>query len=365
MLFYRLNKGPVVQPVSAPHKPTGPMETRVTPPETEKDKKSVLPAAPDASTEVPAGDGGETDAEEKAPDAEENISVQEAPSLIQPAEEQIQEKETRPAKSVVSSTEGLIACFSFDGDAGDISGHENHAKVYSAELTEDRFGYQQRAFLFDGKRSYLKVYSKTRSVFSNGLTFTTWIFPMKSKKGMILGQWSSGRQSKESKYLLFDSGQNITFQVFPGMQYPLKSNSPIDLDHWTHIAATYDGTASKLFINGKMSAGLPAGQTWGNARGTWYIGCSQAAGNSGLKKQDHFAGIIDDLRIYNRALSESELNEIYSHEKPEPTSIEIHMKSGKVITLEKFWEDEDQIKYELYGGIITIYKENIAKIIRK
>ncbi len=267
------------------------------------------------------------------------------------------------AGELFSSSMDLVIYYPLDGDGRDFSGLENHAKVYRGEPVSDRFGYKGQAYRLDGTKSYIRSLNRSKTDFTRGLTFTAWIRPHKSRKGYILGKWGSKGKSREAKYLLFDSGQNISFRVFPGMRQPLKSDAFIRLDQWTHIAATFDGAEAKLFVNGKLSARAEAEQTLWASAGNWYVGSNGRSNRAG--GQVNFAGAVDDVRVYNRAFTTSDVENLYLEEKSESTSIEVHLKSGRVLFLERYWEEEGRIKYEQFGAVVGIKRDKIKKIVKK
>ena len=79
------------------------------------------------------------------------------------------------------------------------------------------------------------------------------------------------------------------------------------LNQWVMVTATYDGNAAKMYINGVLggSSNISSSVTSTNM----FIGASNSGGY-----QD-FPGLIDDVRIYNRALSAAEVQALYNAEK--------------------------------------------------
>ena len=76
--------------------------------------------------------------------------------------------------------------------------------------------------------------------------------------------------------------------------------APLALNAWTHLAATYDGSILRLYVNGTLASSLSVGDDIPPRRGRWQIG-----GNSIWR--EWFAGQIDDVRVCNRALGATEL----------------------------------------------------------
>ena len=78
------------------------------------------------------------------------------------------------------------------------------------------------------------------------------------------------------------------------------STAPLGLNVWTHLAMTYDGATVRLFVGGVQVASLAAPGSMVVTTGVLRIGGNGPAGG-------YFQGLIDDLRIYNRALSAAEI----------------------------------------------------------
>jgi hypothetical protein len=78
------------------------------------------------------------------------------------------------------------------------------------------------------------------------------------------------------------------------------STAPIGLNVWTHLAMTFDGTTVRLFIGGSQVASVAASGSIVTTTGVLRIGGNGPPGG-------YFQGLIDDLRIYNRALSAAEI----------------------------------------------------------
>jgi hypothetical protein len=80
----------------------------------------------------------------------------------------------------------------------------------------------------------------------------------------------------------------------------MSAPAALAVNTWTHVAATYDGAQMRLFINGAPVAALAQTGTYEQNANPLWIGGNALYG-------EHFQGLIDDLRIYNRALSATEI----------------------------------------------------------
>ena len=89
----------------------------------------------------------------------------------------------------------------------------------------------------------------------------------------------------------------------------------LDADTWYHIACVYDGTDLIAYVNGVEGAWATINQTPTTNNGSLSIGSGVNLNGSGAS---FFSGVIDDVRVYNRALSEAEINFIFGEVAPPP-----------------------------------------------
>lgn len=87
----------------------------------------------------------------------------------------------------------------------------------------------------------------------------------------------------------------------------ITSSGSINNNIWHHLVGTYDGSTVKLYIDG-TSAGSTAEAGTGVI---YYQPGGIAIGRDGDNPGKYFSGLIQDVRIYNRALSDSEINTLY------------------------------------------------------
>ncbi|MFF0216054.1 LamG domain-containing protein [Streptomyces vinaceus] len=122
-----------------------------------------------------------------------------------------------------------------------------------------------------------------------------WVKPG-SHDGPVLG--------RGGEYLLAVDAGGLVSLTHEGAPAPLLSTETVPVDAYTHIAATFDGTTAKLYVNGS-----PAGS--GALPFTPATGADTVIGKDGAG--DHFEGDLDELRIWNRVRSQAELTENLNH----------------------------------------------------
>jgi len=221
--------------------------------------------------------------------------------------------------SYADLNDGLVAYYPFNGNANDESGNGLHGTVYGATLTQDRFGNAGKAYWFDGEDDYIKV---SRFDFKNSSqrTITLWLKPERHKNNESR-DFISKHSHEGNVALLLRTEQDGKYDLewtIGGRFYDFTSDvtgQPNDAvgfiepryGHYDFYAAIYDGEKIWLYINGEYVKALHVkGDIAENAL-PLTIGAYAAK-----PSLENFKGIIDDICIYNRALSKEELQQLYA-----------------------------------------------------
>ena len=190
----------------------------------------------------------------------------------------------------------LEAFYPFNGNAKDITDKYRDLTVYGdTSLTSGKDNSSNSAYYFDGTGDYLEYETNIPS-FDN-YTISLWAKPASS--GPYEAIFSSYNNSVRGFQIDFD-GSNFHIRKSSGDNIVL---STAQLDVWTFIAFTYDGTNSIAYINNESPVSDAGGTTEFNL---FRIGMNRAGGT-------YFTGAIDELRIYNRALTASEISSLYAN----------------------------------------------------
>ena len=219
-------------------------------------------------------------------------------------------------------TNGLIAFYPFNGNANDESGKGHSGTVSGATLTEDRFGREKHAYAFDGVDDEI-VIPPPAGLSSKGFTVSLWVrfdFPEEHSEWKDIGD---GAIECRDPVIGQDDGYAIRcFQlwVWQGQLLWHRMNEyssvwtkwHVETDKWYHVAATFYGAEHVLFVNGKKEWGTP---------GIFKVSSCEpirigSKGDELVKKRAYFAGSVDDIRFYDRALTEAEVHSLFV-EKPE------------------------------------------------
>jgi hypothetical protein len=219
------------------------------------------------------------------------------------------------------STNGLIGWWPFTGNANDESGNGNNGTVNGATLTTDRFGNVNNAYNFDGVDDYNEI--DVNSLLQNGLSISVWIrsnLPNSQSdwKGIV---WS--RLSGPAGNPPFSPDQATGIMVYPGGLLGLASdgNSLVQLQDigqysndslWYHIVFSYNLNTgfTQIFVNGSETINMNSTSLLAIdfAYNTIKIGKDEITGYGNR----HWCGKIDDIGIWNRALSACEIQDLYN-----------------------------------------------------
>ncbi len=209
------------------------------------------------------------------------------------------------------AAQAQVASYPFTGNANDALG--NHAAVHAAQLTADRHGWANNAFLFDGTQSYLEAPNKA-ALNSANATISFWIKPTAlpvSGEGYII---SNGGWQGRAK-LSFPSHGKVVFTTHSGGACcsDLDSGTPLAIGAWSHVVATHDGTTDALYVNGVLANSKLASGPLDATTAPLGIGFDA------IDKANYFNGAIDEVLIYGNALSAVQVAALYAAQNTAPT----------------------------------------------
>ena len=207
--------------------------------------------------------------------------------------------------------DGLVAYYPFNGNANDESGNGNNCAVTNCTLVSDRFNNLNRAYSFNGTSSRITGIANPAVLSLTQVTLSAWVkingygkqFPR------IIGVAPSGTSSE--KYGMYfniaSAPRAFGFLINPGpttiWSQTLFSNDNV----WHHLLITFDGNMTRFFIDNVLDKTVNSSLTIGQ----FTSGHMVVIGGGSFTGNDIFDGVIDDARIYNRALSNNEIQALY------------------------------------------------------
>jgi hypothetical protein len=196
---------------------------------------------------------------------------------------------------------GLIAAYAFNEGSGtavtDSSGNNNTGTISGATWTTvGKFG---SALVFNGTSAVVTIADTPALRLTTAMTLEAWVNP-----STVTSAWRDVIYKGDDRYFLEATsdhnkvpGGGGTVGVADVVTY---GTAAVPVNTWTHLALTYDGATLRLYVNGVQVSSLA--QTGNIARSTNPL---QVGGDSIYGQ--YFQGTIDEVRVYNRALSQAEI----------------------------------------------------------
>ena len=203
---------------------------------------------------------------------------------------------------------GLVGWWRFSEEEGNItydsSVYSNDGTVFGATYVTSPMG---QALSFDGVDDYVEIASVS-SIMPATLTVEAWIQPGKTgARQSIVSKWDGWVDASYSLELTADN--KFLFYLHSGTQtQSITGTTTVSVGTWYHVAGTYDGSKASLYVNRSCEAGpttLAAPMTTSNV--PLRIGAS-AAGSPSYPIHSPFKGLVDEVRIWNAALSSGQLD---------------------------------------------------------
>jgi hypothetical protein len=217
-------------------------------------------------------------------------------------------------------TNGLVAYYPFNGNANDVSGNGLNGTVYGATLTSDWFGNPDSAYNFDGSDDYISCGSGALTNFSSTDRFSLEAF-IRHFTSSTFDAIVARHDDRKSTFNYAIGVIDNKFVLIADQSYIdsiwLRSDTVLTDGLWYHVVGVYDNKTMTVYVNGTQdgSAIFPAaGQ--GDSLAGLYIG--KTGYWSGYPDDRYFNGVIDEVRIYNRALTDQEISDRYASIIPAP-----------------------------------------------
>jgi hypothetical protein len=198
---------------------------------------------------------------------------------------------------------GLVASYNFDAGSGttlaDLSGNANSGTITGATWATS--GKTGGALSFNGTSNYVQVADSNSLDLTTGMTLEAWVNPSAlGTSWRTLLFKAQGAGMVYSLYANQDTTRPIA-QVGINGEKDVIGTAALPLNTWSHLAATYDGSALRLYVNGTLAATTAVTGNIPVSTGVLRLGGNAVWG-------EWYGGLLDDVRVYNRALSASEIS---------------------------------------------------------
>lgn len=206
-----------------------------------------------------------------------------------------------PSADSTDLNQGLMGYWKFDECSGnlahDSSGNGNNGTINGATWTT---GISGCALSFDSNDDYVHLGNPALLDINYPITIAAWV------RKAFLGTWDDIVSHGWGGYIVwFSSNGKVQFaSQGGGGGYGVGSITIIDDSDFHHVAVTYDGTTAKVYVDGELDNSASSSMTFDNSNPLRIGSCIS-------RPNEHFDGLIDEVRIYNRALNNTEIESIY------------------------------------------------------
>jgi Concanavalin A-like lectin/glucanases superfamily/Viral BACON domain len=196
----------------------------------------------------------------------------------------------------------LVGAWGFNEASGttaaDSSGNGNNGTITNAtHTTTGKFG---GALSFNGSNAFVQVPDANSLDLTTGMTLEAWVNPT-----AVGTAWRSVILKEQPANLIYalyagDSKGKAAADVFTTSDIGLSGTTNTPLNAWTHLAATYDGANLRIYVNGVQAVSKAVTGAIKTSTGALRIGGNSIWG-------EWFAGQIDEVRVYNKALTAAQV----------------------------------------------------------
>jgi hypothetical protein len=211
-------------------------------------------------------------------------------------------------------TNGLIAWYPFNGNAIDESGNGNNGTVNGATLTMDRFGNTNSAYNFDGITNYIDLGQQNQLLATQPFTISAWAnIPTSSTNTsnsfLYRGDWAEMNQFGFN-FAGIPAKTTYIMRV-AGSQQTCSGNTTINDGIWHLVTWTHDGSGLiKIYVDNQL-------ETSATITNQTNLSFNLILGRLGDTSSHTYTGLADDIGIWNRALTQQEITDLYNGSGPQ------------------------------------------------
>jgi hypothetical protein len=201
-------------------------------------------------------------------------------------------------------TTGLVAWYPFNGSGNDASNHNNTLGNYGATFVADRFGTPTAAASFNGSSNWLQINAPSFT-FSQTGQFTYSVWEKKSVQPLAGIALMNGNSTAGNFISIIQGASEVQFGTNKQQSAWVWTTCPDTIGAWMHIVATYNNGVMNLYRDGVFQSTTTftyASTTAANL--PFYVGRGFGGG--------YFAGLLDDVGVWTRALTQLEITALYN-----------------------------------------------------
>ena len=220
--------------------------------------------------------------------------------------------------------EGLVAYYPFNGNANDASGNGKNGQANDVQFSGDRLGTGTGSAVFNAN-GYITLPEISQTIGQPRTSFTVslWVKPVPKSSNHFI----SATTDNSYQFCRVESLSDNRIKIYhrgSGQNNEPAGNIQLKPNDWNSVIYKTDGASGvgSVYINGVLDSGLSysydSSVNYYQPNRTWSIGTTLNTTCGGCNP--YYQGSMDDVRIYNRALSDSEVKSLYEYESNPPTN---------------------------------------------
>lgn len=207
---------------------------------------------------------------------------------------------------------GLVGWWPFNGNANDQSGNGNNGSINGATASKDRFGNSNASYSFNGTNQWIDVANNNNLNPSSQLTISVWIESIANHTNSgVVGKYNNFNGSTgngQEQYAIHVNGAGLRLLTKTTIQKEVvEPNVVYNNGNWHHYVGVWNGSTMQLYRDNALVSSVS--QTGSISSYNQKLEFGRYAGG---QDNSFFNGKIDDIGIWNRALTASEIADLFN-----------------------------------------------------
>jgi hypothetical protein len=211
-------------------------------------------------------------------------------------------------------TDGLINYYPFDGNANDAWGNNDGTPQGDVVLAEGRKGNADGSYYFDGYKDYIALSSPLPDL--ETISISVWVYYTKAPNQVAnIITDANTENGNDFRLDIRNTGIGIVANKNGATLNKVNGTAVTDQslnDAWHHIVWTMSSTQSKVYLDGVLKATIDESGSNVGSHSEYAVIGEFYKNTDAAPTKNYFEGRIDDLRIYNRVLTQSEVTALYN-----------------------------------------------------
>ncbi len=218
----------------------------------------------------------------------------------------------------------LVADYPFSGNARDATSYNNHAQANGAQLDDDRFGLANKAYTFDGIGAGVLA-ANSPQLNSDHTTISFWVNVEELPASGEVYLLSHGGWQERWKISLPSHGKPVFTTHSDGSccsDMDSGDGNELIVGEWRHVVMVHDGTKDRIYMNGVQVAEKDVAGALDATTHPFGMGYNP------IDNANYFKGSLDEVQIYDEALSDIEIMDLYTLQSTPPMSMDMEAPSS-------------------------------------